>query len=106
MEQLDDSSNPAYEVYYSEKMEPLKCFSKIYNDEFNPQSNFAAIMTCSHADENCPVVFGAEDRFPIKYDDPKEFDNTDVETEKYDERFHQIGIEMIFAFKNSNYGLI
>jgi arsenate reductase len=55
-------------------------------------------MTCSHADENCPVVFGAEERFPIKYEDPKEYDGTDIEAEKYLERFEQIGIEMIYTF--------
>lgn len=102
VEQLDNSDNPFYDVYYSEKKDPLKCFSKVYNDEFNPQSSYAAIMTCSHADENCPVVFGAEDRFPIRYDDPKEFDNTDLESEKYAERFEQIGIEMLFVFNKLN----
>ena len=98
VEQLNQSENPVYLVYYSDEKDPLKCFSKVYSDEFNPNKNFAAIMTCSHADENCPVVFGAEQRFPIRYDDPKEFDGTDLEEEKYKERFEQIGIEMIFVF--------
>jgi arsenate reductase len=98
--QKDESENPVYLVYYSDEKEPLQCFSKVYSDEFNPQNNFAAIMTCSHADENCPVVFGAESRFPIRYDDPKEFDGTELEEEKYKERFEQIGIEMLFVFNN------
>jgi arsenate reductase (thioredoxin) len=95
----DESENPIYLVSYSENAEPIKCFSKVYSDEFNPQKNFAAIMTCSDADENCPVVFGAEKRFPIRYNDPKEFDDTDLEEIKYKERFDQIGIEMLFIFK-------
>ena len=98
VEQLNQSENPVYLVYYADDKDPLKCFSKVYSDDFNPSKNFAAIMTCSDADENCPVVFGAEQRFPIRYDDPKEYDETDLEEAKYKERFEQIGIEMLFVF--------
>jgi len=100
VEKNDKSENPIYFVSYSENVEPIKCFSKVYSDEFNPQKNFAAIMTCSDADENCPVVFGAEVRFPIRYNDPKEFDGTDLEELKYRERFEEIGTEMLFTFNN------
>jgi arsenate reductase len=55
-------------------------------------------MTCNNADEGCPMVFGAEARFPIKYDDPKAFDGTDVMNEKYTERSLQIASEMYFVF--------
>lgn len=74
VEQIDETDNPVYLVYFSHKKEPIKCFSKIYSNNFNPQKDFAAIMTCSEAEANCPVVFGAEKRFPIRYADPKEFD--------------------------------
>lgn len=63
-----------------------------------PKKDYAAIMTYSHADENCPVAFGADERFPIRYEDTKEFDDSDLEDLKYMERFEQIGIEMIYAF--------
>jgi len=98
IEKQDNSDNPVYLVYYSDDKEPIECFSKVYSDEYNPQKDFAAIMTCSDADENCPVVFGAEERFPIRYDDPKEFDNTELEEAKYDERVEQIGGEMLYLF--------
>ena len=98
VEQKDESENPIYLVHFSDEKEPITCFSKVYNDKFNPQNNFAAIMTCSDADANCPLVFGAEARFPVKYNDPKEFDNTNLEIEKYTERFEQIGIEMLYTF--------
>lgn len=98
VEQNDESDNPIYLVHFSEENEPIKCFSKVYSDVYNPQKDFAAIMTCSDADANCPLVLGAEARFPIKYDDPKEFDGTDLETQKYFERFEQIGIEMFYVF--------
>lgn len=98
VEKKNDTDNPVYLVYYSDDKEPVECFSKVYSDEFNPQKDFAAIMTCSDADENCPVVFGAEARYPIRYDDPKEFDGTALEEAKYDERVEQIGREMLFLF--------
>jgi arsenate reductase len=55
-------------------------------------------MTCSHADENCPIITGAEARIPVRYDDPKEFDDTPHEAAKYTERVRQIGREMLYAF--------
>jgi len=100
IEKRDESNNPIYLVYFSQNKEPLKCFSKVYSDPFNPQQNFAAIITCSDADANCPVVLGAEKRFPIKYEDPKDYDDTELEEEKYKERFEQIGTEMLYVFKN------
>lgn len=100
VEKLDESDNPVYFVYFSDDKEPIECFSKVYNDSFNPQKDFAAIMTCSDADKNCPIVFGAEARFPIRYNDPKDFDGTELEEKKYQERFDQIGTEMLFTFSN------
>ena len=94
----DEVTNPVYLVEYSSNKEPLQCFSKIYSDKFNPQKDFVAITTCSNAEENCPVVFGATERFSIQYDDPKIFDGTEIEEEKYSERFEQIGIEMLYTF--------
>lgn len=98
LEKQDNSENPVYLVYYSDDRETLKCFSKVYSDPYNPQKDFAAIMTCSDADENCPVVFGAEARFPIRYEDPKEFDDTELEEQMYLQRVEQIGREMVFLF--------
>ena len=75
-------------------------FSKKYDHAENPQSEFAAIMVCSDADEGCPVILGAENRFALTFDDPKHFDNTNLESEKYDERVRQIGREMFYVMKN------
>ncbi|MBU1096685.1 MAG: protein-tyrosine-phosphatase [Bacteroidetes bacterium] len=99
------SENPVYSVKYSNEANPIECFSKIYTDPINPEQNFAAILTCSDADAACPVVSGAEIRFPIRYEDPKIFDNTELEEQMYDKRCRQIASEMIYAFSlinNSN----
>ena len=98
VQKTDESDNPVYLVEYSSNKEPLRCFSKIYSDQFNPQENFIAVMTCSHAEENCPVVFGSKRKFSIQYEDPKIFDGTEFQEEKYSERFGQIGIEMLYTF--------
>jgi arsenate reductase len=58
-------------------------------------------MTCNNADEGCPLVIGAEARFPIKYDDPKAFDGTELQTQKYTERSLEIASEMFWVFKSA-----
>lgn len=88
--------NPSYEVKLSEDADPMICFSKKFDDEVNPDKNFAAIMTCSDADENCPFVPGTSFRKPVTYQDPKESDGTDHEKETYDERCRQIATEMFY----------
>ena len=98
IEKVSQEQNPVYAVKFDDNEHPIICFSKTYFDDFNPKSNFAAIMTCSNADEGCPMVFGAEARFPIKYDDPKAFDGTEVMNEKYTERSLQIASELYFVF--------
>ncbi len=98
IQQLSQEQNPVYAVKYNENQMPIIGFSKTYFDDFNPDSNFGAIMTCNNADEGCPMVFGAEARFSIKYDDPKAFDGTDVMNEKYAQRSLQIASEMYFVF--------
>jgi arsenate reductase (thioredoxin) len=94
----EGDKNPVYSIFYSDEVEPIVTYSKIYNDPINPKNGFAAIMTCSHADENCPFIPGAEKRIPVRYDDPKEFDDTTLEVSKYDERSMQIANEMFYVF--------
>ena len=102
IQQLSKNKNPVYAIKFSENEAPIIAFSKTYFDDFNPKSNFGAIMTCNNADEGCPMVFGAEARFPIKYDDPKAFDGTEIMNEKYTERSLEIASEMCFVFAQIN----
>ena len=102
IQKISDTENSVYAVKFDENQHPIICFSKTYFDEFNPKTNFSAIMTCNNADEGCPMVFGAEARFPIKYEDPKAFDGTELMNEKYAERSLQIASEMYFVFSQIN----
>ncbi len=93
----DDGSNPHYSVAFSDREPPLVCFSKIFNREPNPSSSYCAVMTCSHADQNCPVAIGCDLRLAIRYEDPKVSDDTPHEEATYDERCAQIAREMLYA---------
>lgn len=95
---ISEEKNPVYSIKYSDNAHPIIGFSKAYDDSFNPQNEFAAIMTCSHADGGCPFIAGAEKRIPITFEDPKAFDNTPQQAEKYQERSLQIATEMVYVF--------
>jgi len=96
--ETDGEENPVYTVKYSDQGPEMKCWSKVFEDAANPSEDFAAVMTCSHADEACPIVPGAEARFSIPYEDPKAADNTSEEAERYLERSEQIASEMFYVF--------
>ena len=88
--------NQSY-IYFSEK-EFTTCFSKVYNHEINPAQNLAAIMTCSDAEDNCPFIPGCDLRIGTTYNDPKAFDTTILQDEKYTERSNQIAMECLYVF--------
>ena len=98
---LSEGLNPIYAVNYSKTDHPIICFSKKYGHSFNPQSGFAAIMTCNNADKNCPFITNASLRIPIKYEDPKVADGSPEQLQKYIERSEQIAREMLYVFSVS-----
>ncbi|MCC6371996.1 MAG: protein-tyrosine-phosphatase [Bacteroidia bacterium] len=98
IEETESGKNPRYRVVYDNDKTAIECFSKVYNHAKNPQTNFAAIMTCSDAEENCPFIPGVELRIATTYDDPKAFDNTPLQDAKYSERCEQIALETLYVF--------
>lgn len=97
VKKTDESNNPFYEVFFAEN-QFTACFSKVYNHEANPTQNFAAVMTCSDAEDNCPFIPGCDLRIGTTYNDPKAFDNTILQNEKYTERSNQIAMECLYVF--------
>lgn len=95
---LSKNENPVYSIKYAHNEHPILGFSKKLDDAFNPKSDFAAIMTCDSANEACPMVVGADVRIPITFEDPKAFDNTPQQAEKYKERSLQIATELYYVF--------
>lgn len=92
----DLATNPRYSVLASDQVAPQICFSKVFNESPNPTENYCAIMTCSQADDACPVVMGCDLRVPIRYEDPKVADDTPLEAQRYDQRCQQICTEMLY----------
>jgi arsenate reductase len=95
---IGEKVNPNCFVKYNELDKPIVAYSKLYDSESNRCNDFAAVMTCSDAEANCPFIPGAEQRISLLYDDPKEFDGTPREARAYQERSDQIGAEMLHVF--------
>ena len=94
--QSTTGTNPVYLVQYSDQAEPIRAFSKFYNQDGNPTNNYVVIMTCDQADKNCPVVEGSSIRVGLHYVDPKEADGKPEEEATYDERSRQVAREMFY----------
>ncbi len=93
---ISDEENPEYLIQFSDDHPPMKAFSKLYNEGGNPKDKFIALMCCSQADKQCPVVEGADSRYAIHYVDPKESDDTNEEVSAYDSRCREIAHEMFY----------
>lgn len=96
IEDATNGENPLYLVRYAADRPSIRAYSKLYNADGNPASNFIALMTCSAADKSCPVVKGAIARHAIHYADPRVCDDTPVETTAYNERCREIAREMFY----------
>lgn len=97
IEMIADTANPIYAIKFDQNTIPLVAFSKKYDNNFNPQSQFAAIMTCSQADHDCPYIPDAEKRIPVTFEDPKIADNTDQQDEIYKARSLEIASQMFYV---------
>ncbi|WP_298531651.1 protein-tyrosine-phosphatase [uncultured Algibacter sp.] len=100
IDKLSEKNNPVYSIKFSENEPSVIAFSKTFSNDFNPDSEFAAIMTCSSADEACPIVLGCDKRIAITYEDPKKSDGTPQQTETYFKRSLQIATEMKYVFSS------
>lgn len=97
--QKDGDDNPVYTVSDEDLKSKLKLWSKVYDDDANPKDNFAAVITCDHADQNCPLIPGAAARIPLTYTDPKYADDTDNESSAYDMACNIIATDTLRLFK-------
>jgi arsenate reductase len=93
----EETKNPIYKVFFSDNFFTT-CFSKMYTHQANPSNQFAAIMMCSDAEQNCPFISGAEYRVATTYEDPKKSDGTTLQNETYKNSFIQILTETLFVF--------
>ena len=94
-----NGDNPVYSLSGDLDGSEIRLWSKVYDDESNPSEKFAAVMTCDHADQNCPFIPGADVRIPLTYTDPKFADGTDEEASAYDNTCKMIAIDMMRVWK-------
>jgi hypothetical protein len=88
------TANPIYTIRWGSDLEATE-FSKTYFDASNPQQGFAALLVCGEADAACPIVKGAAVRISMPYLDPKIYDDSVYEAQKYTERRDDIGRLML-----------
>jgi arsenate reductase len=99
------SGNHIYLIRFCPIAHPIIGFSKKYDDVFNPANDFAAVMTCTSADENCPFIPNATARISLPFEDPKVSDGTPQQAEVYQERSEQIASELFYVFQEVKKGL-
>jgi arsenate reductase len=93
---LVEGVNPVLSISGSDEIDKNHLiFSKTFDNPYNPDSNFIAVMVCGDADENCPYIPGAN-RFSLTYIDPKFSDDTVDEPFVYDAKLKEIGREMCY----------
>lgn len=94
---LENGTNPKMRIGFGTTEHSI-CFSKTIDDKSLPQSDFAALMTCDHADENCPFIPGCALRLPLRYEDPKKADETSEMLQVYTDKVREILREQLYVF--------
>lgn len=72
-------------------------FSKKYNNEYNAQENYHAVMVCDSANESCPIVHGSKKRHSLMFVDPKKSDGELNQSHVYDNTLALIASELAFV---------
>lgn len=93
----NQGENPEYKLTISTKDDGLIMKSKTYDDLMNKCRDFAAIMVCDHADQNCPFIPNAV-RFSLPFQDPKASDGTPEQETIYATRSLAIATELHYIF--------
>jgi arsenate reductase (thioredoxin) len=94
----EDGDNAKTKVAWRPNSAGATLFSKRFDYSGNVSKKFLAVMTCSDADENCPVVPGAEERIPLTFEDPGKFDNTEEALDEYISTCLNIGYVLFLAY--------
>lgn len=90
--------NPVYSITHENTKSPIIGFSKVYDDPHNRNPYFA-ITTCNSADQNCPFIPEAIQRFHLPFVDPKYSDNSPEQDEVYLKTNSEIASEVFYLFQ-------
>ena len=89
--------NNAFHAFYGKELF-IDVFSKKYSDSSISKENTIAIMTCTDADQNCPIIPYAKNRISLNFKDPKRFDNTSYFRMEYQKTAKEIATEIFYIF--------
>tara|TARA_B110000444_G_C18848126_1_gene603468 strand:- start:4373 stop:4972 length:600 start_codon:yes stop_codon:yes gene_type:complete len=92
--------NSTLSIDYGDPNNKIKIYSKLFNCNSNPKTNFIAIINCESADKNCPIVHGAEYKFFLPFKDPKLMDGTNNENIYYSKTNMEIASTLKYLFEN------
>jgi len=87
----------AFHAFYGKELF-IDVFSKKYSDPTISKEDTIAIMTCSDADQNCPIIPYAKNRISLNFKDPKRFDNTSSFKMEYQKTGKEIAREIFYIF--------
>ncbi len=93
-----EEENSRHFFIFDTRQNACVCSSKTLDHYSLPKEEFGAIMTCTSADEACPMVLGAELRVATPFEDPKASDGTSEAQQKYRATSNQIAREMLYVF--------
>ncbi len=96
-------TNPLLTVSPEQGTQPITLYSKDIESCIKASSTseqVIAMMTCDHADQNCPIMPEVTERLQLLYADPKISDDTPQESQIYSQRCLQIGSEMYYLINN------
>ena len=94
-----NATNPSYEISFGNTLSTI-CFSKTIDHHNLPKQHFAAIMTCTDAEQNCPFLPGADIRIGTPYYDPKAHDQSIQVIAHYVSTLRLILLEWLFCFSD------
>jgi len=87
-----------YRIKYSYNLAPIIAFPKKIDHVRNPGNNFMAVILDVNADLNINNVKGTYNRLFLEYEDPKGYEGSDMENEKFNETCRQLAVEMFYVF--------
>ena len=93
------TGDEVYLLKSSKRDKGINLYSKEYSCKSNPPKHFIAIMTCSDADQMCPVIKGADKKVFLPYPDPRTSEKTGLEKKTYGHINAVVAKEMFYLMK-------
>jgi len=90
------ANNPVYFINLGRDYPDYSLFAKSLDYYLNPHAGYLVIPVCPGMDSVNYTVFGAQKVIPFHWKDPALWNDTPMETRKYDQCSHEIARDMFF----------